>query len=337
MKDKKVVWEGSDVCLVTGGAGFIGSYLVRELANQGKKVIALDYTPDARYISDCLDRVTYVYGSVADMPHFSQLVADYGVDLIFHLGYLLVPDTDAQLGRAIQVNCAGFQNVLEAARIHGVRRVVWASSQAVYGLEEGYPSGPISEDQFVQPNTFYGACKLLNEHMARFYRQTHGLDNMGFRKSVVYGLGKSRRRDLSISHMLVENAILGRPLQMPPVDFFANYIYVRDVVRGYLLAAQAPPTDRVVFNLGGFVYRCNEVVDILREMFPHLSVHQQESFDIPNPVDAYAQDLTHVREDLGYEPAYDLKEGIQDWLKTKEELEGQYSSADTEFLVKSLL
>lgn len=337
MKDKRVIWEGDDVCLVTGGTGFIGSHLVRELANQGKKVIVFDFASDARYISDYLDRVTYVYGSVVDMPHLSAVIADHKVDVIFHLAYLLVPDTDAQLARAIQVNCAGFQNVFEAARIHGVRRVVWPSSQAVYGLAEFYPDEPLNEDVFVHPTTLYGACKLFNEHVARFYRRVHGLDNIGFRKSVVYGLGKSRRRDLSISHLLLENALLGRPLEMPPVDYYANYIYVGDVVRAYLLAAQASPTEHGIFNIGGYVYRCSEVVNILRDLFPGLSVNQLESLDIPNPIDAYAQDMTRARQALDYEPAFDLPEGIHDWLKTKEALQPQYGAAGKKFEVESLL
>jgi nucleoside-diphosphate-sugar epimerase len=325
MKDRKVVWEGDDVCLVTGGTGFIGSHLVRELAHLGKTVIAVDFASDTRYISDCLDKVTYVHGSVADMPHLSDVIADHKVDVVFHLAYLLVPDTDAQLDRAIQVNCAGFQNVFEAARVHGVRRVLWPSSQAVYGLAELYPDEPLNEDLFVKPTTLYGACKLFNEYIARFYRQVHGLDNIGFRIPVVYGLGKSRRRDLSISHLLLENALLGRTLEMPPVDYYANYIYVADVVRAFLLAAQAPPTVHVAFNVGGYVYRCSEVVDILRSLFPGLSVRQRESFDIPNPIDAYALDMNRAREELDYEPAFDLRDGMQDWLKTKDELGVQYS------------
>jgi UDP-glucose 4-epimerase len=337
MRDRNVVWEGEDVCLVTGGTGFIGSHLVRALVNLGKKVIAFDFAPDARYLSDCLDRVTYVYGSVVDMPHLSEVIADHKVDVVFHLAYMLVPDTDAQLDRAIQVNCAGFQNVLEAARVHGVRRVVWPSSQAVYGLAEFYPDEPLNEDVFVQPTTLYGACKLFNEHVARFYRQAHGLDNIGFRKPVVYGLGKSRRRDLSISHLLLENALLGQTLEMPPVDFYANFIYVGDVVRAYLLAAQAPPTEHGIFNISGYVYRCSEVVDILRDLFPGLSVHRRESFDIPNPIDADAQDPTRAREELGYEPAFDLKDGMLDWLKKRDELGAQYGSASKEFEVTSLL
>lgn len=324
MEPASVKWEGDEVCLVTGGGGFIGSHLVRELANQGKRVIVYDFTPDASYIADCLDKVTFVYGDMADMSHVMRVITEYGVDVIFHLAYLLVPDTDNRLGTAIQVNCAGFQNVMEAARIKKVRRVVWPSSQAVYGLAEYYPDEPLSEDVFVNPVTLYGACKLFNEHVARFYHQVHDLDNIGLRLSVVYGLGKSRRRDLSVSHRLVENALLGQPLQMPPVDYYANYVYVKDVVRAYLLAAQAPPPEHIIFNIGGYVHRNSDVVEIMKQLVPGVTVEYQKTHDIPNPIDAYAQDLSRARQELGYEPTYTLEAGVVDQLKMMEELGEQY-------------
>jgi nucleoside-diphosphate-sugar epimerase len=336
MKSATVKWDSDEVCLVTGGTGFIGSYLVRELVNQGKKVIVYDFTPDASYIIDCIGKVTFVYGDVADMPHLVRVMSDHDVKVVFHLAYLLVPDTDNKLGTAIQVNCAGFHNVMEAARVTNVRRVVWPSSQAVYGLAEFYPDQPLNEDVFVNPTTLYGACKLFNEHVARFYRRVHNLDNIGFRKSVVYGLGKSRRRDLSVSHLLIENALLGRPLEMLPVDYYANYVYVKDVVRAYLLAAQAPQPKHIIFNIGGYVHRNSEVVDLMKKLVPGVTVHYRESHGIPNPIDAYALDQSRAREELDYEPAYTLEEGVKDQLKMMKELGDQYKSAKLDWKVTPL-
>jgi len=336
MNSKTVKWDSDEVCLVTGGTGFIGSHLVRELVRQGKRVVVYDFTPDASYIGDCMDKLTFVYGDVADMPHLKAVMAGYGVQVVFHLAYLLVPDTAERLGTAIQVNCAGFQNVMEAARILGVRRVVWPSSQTVYGLAEFHPDEPLTEDVCLRPTTLYGACKLFNEHTARHYRDEYGLDNIGFRKSVVWGLGKSRRRDLSISHLLIENALLGRPVEMPPVDFHANYVYVKDVVRAYLLAAQAPKTDHLMFNVGGYVYKNSELVELLQELVPGMTVHRREAQDIPNPVDAYAQDLSRSGAELGYEPAYTIEDGIRDYLELKEELGKQYEASWSEFKVRPL-
>jgi UDP-glucose 4-epimerase len=322
-----VKWDSDEVCLVTGGAGFIGSYLVRELANQGGRVVVYDMTPDASYIADCMDKVTFVYGDVADMPHLMGVMADHHVDVVFHLGYMLVPDSHERMGWAIRSNCVGFQNVMEAARIFKVRRVVWASSQSVYGRADSYPPGPVSEDVFVNPTLVYGACKLFSEHVARYYRDAHNLDNMGFRKSVVYGLGKSRLRDYSIAHLLVENAILGRPVEMPPVDYRANWLYVKDVVRAYLLAAQAPQSEHGIFNVGGFTHRCSEVIEILKRLLPEVTVFQQEGYALSHPVEVWDQDQRRAKESFGYEPVYTLEEAVRDYVKTVEELGDQYKSA----------
>ena len=334
---EKINLPGDEICLVTGGAGFIGSHLVRELAAQGKKVIVYDFNPDASYIADCIDKVTFVYGDVADMPHLTTVMSDYKVGIVFHLAYMLVPDSNERMGWAIQSNCAGFQNVMEASRILKIRRIVWASSQAVYGKAEFYPPGLVSEDVFNKPILVYGACKQFNEHVASFYHDVHGVDNIGFRKTVAYGLGKSRMRDYSISHLLVENAILGRPLEMPPVDYYANWLYVKDIVRAYLLAAQAPKTEHIIFNIGGFVHKCSEVVEILKGILPGLTVKQQAKYILSHPIEVSQQDQSRARSEFGYEPIYTIEKAIKDYQKTIAEFREQYKSAWTEYKVKPLL
>jgi UDP-glucose 4-epimerase len=279
-----------------------------------------------------MDKVTFVYGDVADMPHLMGVMADHRVNVVFHLAYLLVSDTDNRLGTAMQVNCAGFHNVMEAARILQVRRVVWASSMAVYGRADVYPSGLVNEDVFVDPPLLYGACKLFNEHIARYYRNVHDLDNIGFRKTVAYGLGKSRLRDYSIAHLLLENAVLGRPVEMPSVDYNANWLYVKDIVRAYLLAAQVPQHEHIIYNVGGFVYRCSEVVELLKKIVPEVLIRQQ---DIPH-CSIYALDQSRAKEELGYEPVYTLEDGVRDYIKTMEELGDQYKGAWSAYEVTPL-
>lgn len=327
----QVNWDSEEVCLVTGGAGFIGSHLVRELVRQGKQVIVYDFVPDARYIIDCLDKVTFIYGDVADMPHLTAVMSDFKVNMVFHLAYMLVPDTDERMGWAIQTNCAGFHNVLEAARILKVRRVVWASTQSVYGRADSYPPGPVNEDMFVEPILVYAACKLFNEHIGRHYRQVHGLDNIGYRKAVAYGSGKSRLRDYSIAHLLVENAVLGRPLEMPPVDYYANWLYVKDIVRAYILGAKAAPTEHMIFNIGGFRHRCSEVIEILRQHFPNLEVKRQDRYELSHPIEVSDQDPSRARDELGYEPVYTLDKAAQDYAQTVKDFGEQYASALTAY------
>lgn len=336
MASESVKWTSDEVCLVTGGAGFIGSHLVRELVRQGKEVIVYDFTPDASYIADCIDKVRFVYGDVADMPHLLGVMVDHSIDVVFHLAYMLVPDSNQRMNSAIQTNCRGFHNIMEAARIANVRRVVWASSQAVYGRADFYPATPVGEDVHVHPTLVYGACKLLNEHIARFYRDRHGLVNIGFRKTVAFGLGKSRLRDYSIAHLLVENAILGRPVEMPPVNYRANYVYVKDIVRAYLLAAQADAPEHVIFNIGGFVYSCSEVVDILKSILPDVTVHQLDEYGLSHPIEVFAQDQQRAESELGYKPVYEMDAAVRDYVRTVDDLGDQYASAWSAYEVTPL-
>lgn len=323
----RVTLPGDEVCLVTGGAGFIGSHLVRELVSQGKKVIVTDITPDARYIADCLDKITFIYGDVADMSHLMSVMADHKVEVVFHLAYMLVPDTHERMGWAIQTNCAGFQNVMEAARILKIRRVVWASSQAVYGKAEWYPSGPVKEDVFVNPLLVYGACKHFNEYIGRHYRDVHGVDNIGYRKSVAFGLGKSRLRDKSIAHLLVENAILGRELEIPPVDYPANWLYVKDIARAYISGAKAPKSKHFIFNIGGYVYKCSEVVEILKKLIPDVKVKKQDKYVLSHPIEVAEQDQSRAEIELGYAPVYKLEDAVKDYQETIKQFGEQYKSA----------
>ncbi len=323
----KVILPGGEVCLVTGGAGFIGSHLVRELVDQGKKVIVTDINPDARYISDCMDKITFIYGDVADMPHLMSVMADHKVDVVFHLAYMLVPDTHERMGWAIQTNCAGFQNVMEAARILKTRRVVWASSQAVYGKAEWYPAGPVKEDVFVNPLLVYGACKHFNEYIARHYRDVHGVDNIGYRKSVAFGLGKSRLRDYSIAHLLVENAILGHEVEMPPVDYSANWLYVKDIVRAYLSGAKASKPEHLIFNIGGFVYKCSQVVEILKATIPGVKMKKQDKYILSHPIEVFDQDQRRAETELGYAPVYRMEDVVKDYQETLKQFGEQYKTA----------
>lgn len=333
----KVVWEGDQVSLVTGGAGFIGSHLVRELVSQNKKVVVYDFTPDTSYIADCLDKITFVYGDVSDMLHLMETMSKYGVTNVFHLAYMLVPDTDNRLATAVRVNCEGFVNVMQASRLLGIKRVVWASTQSVYGKAESYPPGPVREDVFVNPTTLYGACKLFNEHVGRFYRDVHGLDNFGYRKSVAFGLGKSRRRDLSIAHLLIENAILGKTVELPPVDYSANYLYVKDIVRAYILGMKASQPKNYIFNIGGTVYLNSELVNLLKEMIPGVTTFQQKGYGLPHPIEVFEQDMDAARDQLGYEPAYTVEEAVRDYQQVIEKYGEQYKSTWTEFVTKSLI
>jgi nucleoside-diphosphate-sugar epimerase len=120
------------------------------------------------------------------------------------------------------------------------------------------------------------------------------------------------------------------------VDFYANYLYVKDVVRAYLLAGQTPSAEHMIFNISGSVHRCSEVVEILKSLIPNLVINYKKSLDTPNPIDAYNLSPARAKEELGYGPAYTLAEAVQDFIKTRKELGHLYTSSSSEYAVTPL-
>ena len=154
----------------------------------------------------------------------------------------------------------GTANVFEACRIHGVSRVVYASSVAVYG---GLPNRDqeVTEDVVPRPNGFYGACKLWAEHIAETYNQEYGLDVIGLRPTSVFGLGRGQRGSYAsrltpipeTPHFMVlpELAALGEPVVMPPDEQETDWIYAADAAEAWRCALTAENPEYRIFNMCG--------------------------------------------------------------------------------------
>lgn len=125
--------------LVTGGTGFIGSHLVRRLVEMGCEVVIYDVSPKTAALGEVAGEVDVVRGDVLDVVSLMDTIKGHGVDRIVHLAYLLITESRENPTRALRVNCEGTNNAFEAARLMGMRRVVWASSAAVYGPGDYYP------------------------------------------------------------------------------------------------------------------------------------------------------------------------------------------------------
>src|SRR5690606_4426121 len=136
--------------LITGGTGFIGSYLCRALLAAGQRPAALDMYP-SNVIRDVLTedeyaQVTVVQGDIANLRDGAHAVKAHGVRRVIHLPSLLTPAPDENPSLAVDVNIKGFANILEAARLFELDKVVWASSVVVFGHKNNHPPGPLPND-----------------------------------------------------------------------------------------------------------------------------------------------------------------------------------------------
>jgi UDP-glucose 4-epimerase len=296
--------------LVTGGAGFIGSNLVRALLERGDDVRVLDnFSTGFRANLEGLD-VEIVEGELRSYERAHNAVR--GTELVYHLGALgSVPRSVQDPLNSNAVNVEGTLNVLLAGRDAGVRRVVFASSTSVYGPN---PPRPTREDALLDPISPYGVAKLAAErYCGAFSRVYEAFETVVLRYFNVYGPRQSPFSQYAAVIPLFIAAIdAGEPVTIyGDGEQSRDFTYVDDAVAATLAAGDADGANGRAFNVaGGKPASVNEVADTIGRLLGkpvdrHLA--QPRAGDIR---DSYA-DLTAAREALGYEPQVELEEGLR--------------------------
>jgi len=299
--------------LVVGGGSFIGAYAIRELLREGTAVVAYDLDVRDNAVHRILEpaelgRIRFVQGDVLDLVGLLHAAREHDVRDIVHLAAALIPTCEAQPALGVRVNVDGFNHVLEVARVVGARRVVWASSIAVYGPQSAYAGEP-DEDAPHLPTTVYGSCKSLNEYMAAHYARAFGVDTIGLRFTVVYGPGRMRGAlAYRLGQELIEKPAHGQPARVPAGDGLVNWQHVEDAAQAVLLALRHPgPTRSRVFNTGGETLRVRDAAAIVRRLVPGAQIEVE-----PGGTEGIARlSIERARKDLGYTPRYDFAAGAR--------------------------
>ena len=310
--------------LVTGGAGFIGSWVTRKLTEQGVRVVAYSRQPSTALLKDIADRVEFVAGDVLDLPGLIHAIRHYRVDRVIHLSTLLIGALEANPFLGYRVNVDGAMNVFEACRLMNVKRVVYISSRAVYDIardEYAHPTyKPIDEDYPKQPRNVYGATKLFMENMGLNYHRIHGLDFIALRFAITWGPGKQARHASLNTNKIIESAMLGKSLKInQDVDQLDDTIYVKDISNGIVLACFAENLQHRIFHLGtGKGETLRHAIDIIGKILGNVPVEIGTA-----PTNATTSTLAHyvfnidrACRELGYTPQYDLEAGIRDYIET---------------------
>lgn len=298
--------------LMTGGTGFIGSYVARRLLARGDDVVAYDLLPDRNTLQQILTpdeaaRVEIVAGDVTDLPHLLATVKRVRPERIVHLAYLLTTACQANPPLALRVNGEGTLNIFEAARALDIPRVVWASSIAVFGRRSVGPDGIVANDAPHDPATIYGACKSLNERYARHYARFYGLDLVGLRFPVVYGPGRARGGGQFV-HELIERPALGLPGRVPYADEQVNWGYVEDIAGAIVAAIDAVEPRTRIYTIGGAVATVREAAEHVRSVLPDADLTLETS----GTTGLLARfDTAPATAELGWRPQIDLAEGIR--------------------------
>jgi UDP-glucose 4-epimerase len=310
--------------LLVGGGSFIGAHVVRDLLATGDRVVAydLDVRDNAihRILAPAeLARVTFVPGDVLDPIGLLHAAKTHEVRDIVHLAAALIPTCQVQPALGVRVNVDGFNHVLEVARVIGARRVVWASSIAVYGQQSRYEGEP-DEDAAHWPSTVYGATKSMNEFMARHYHQAFGVESVGFRFTVVYGAWRMRGAlAYQLGHELLENPAHGQPARVPAGDTLINWQHVEDAAQAMLLALRHPGAMGArVYNTGGEVMLVRDAAAIVRRLLPAARIEVD-----PGAISTFARlSIARAQKELGYQPRYDFAAGARQTIDEYRRREG---------------
>jgi UDP-glucose 4-epimerase len=301
-------------CLVTGGAGTIGSTIVDQLVAAGAgEVVVLDNFVRGRRenLAGVIGsgKVRVVEGDIRDRRRLTELMA--GIDLVFHQAAIRITQCAEEPRLALEVLVDGTYEVVEAAPDAGVRKVVAASSASVYGLAEQFPT---SERHHPYANdTLYGAAKTFNEGLLRSFHAMRGLDYVALRYFNVYG----PRMDIyglytEVLIRWMERIEAGQPpLILGDGAQTMDFVFTEDIARANLLAASADVTDEV-FNIGsGTETSLRELADaLLRAMGSDLPLE----FGPPRGVNAVTRrlaDVSAAAERLGWKAEITLDEGLR--------------------------
>ena len=310
----------ADRILVTGGTGFIGSFTAKALVEEGHDVSVLDLSTDTRILEllDVADRVEVHRGDITDLADVVAVARETGATRVVHLAALLVTACEEHPRKAVDVNIRGTNNVLEAARLldDQVERVAWASTCLVYGPPEAYPTDEVDESDLIQPADHYAATKAYQETMADVYAERYGVSTVALRPTVAYGPFRATGGSAFLAD-LIEKPVRGEPVSVGYGDQGFDWHYVKDIARAFTLATLADEDDlsRRVYNTSGAFGTIREVAAIVREVVPGAEIEVSDEGTFPF---TRHPDITAVRADLGYDPAYDLEAGVRDYVELLE-------------------
>ncbi len=325
--------------LITGGYGFIGAWIAKNLLATGDEVFSYDLREDHRRLkliltNEQIREVKFVEGDVTNLSALTNAVKTLGITHIIHLAGLQVPTCRANPMLGATVNVLGTLAVFEAAKAVGsqVQRIVYASSAAVFGGPDKYPQDkhpwPLADDTVLVPSTHYGVFKCCNEGNARIYFQDNGISSVGLRPWTVYGVG----RDLGMTSeptKAIKAVMLGRPYTIS-FGGWTDFQYVDDCAKAFVLSCSRPYTGAKAYNLRGSVVTLADFHDALCKVLPEA----KKLVTIGSAQIAIAYDLADdgIQADLGPLPKTSLEDGIRETVEIfrRQLAEGRLDVSDLE-------
>ncbi len=304
--------------LVIGGMGFIGSRITKSLVEQGEEVVVVGRQPTLHRLGEVTEKVKVVQGNKTNIDEVFDWIRTYNVSRIIDASSELEVESERIPYSATKINLIGTLNVFEAARILGIKRIVWASSLAVYGDKKRAGGIPQNEDALNNPVTVYGACKAYGEFMARLYNARWDMDIVSLRPSSVYGPMRASGATGWLTDV-VKLPLTGEIVDIPAgPDETTNFCFVDDCADAFVRCCQYKG-DRLphpIYYIGGFKASIRELMEEVKKNIPEAEArfHGKPIYYIDTI------DNSRISEDLGFKLKYDLAAGIREQVSRQRAL-----------------
>ena len=297
---------------ITGAQGCIGSWIVKALIERGDEAVVFDRSDDSSRLraimdADDLARVRFITGDITEGATVLSALSVSGAERVIHLAGLQVPTCRVEPIAGALVNVVGTLNVFEAARQLGIKGLVYASSAAVYGMND--TDEPLDESAQCEPSTHYGVFKRTNEGNARVYFLDHGIESIGLRPLTVYGVN----RDTGLTSdptKAMKSAVLGRPFHIR-FSGATDFQYVADTAATFISCADHMPEGANVFNLHGETVTVDRVTTLINQ---HVANGDLITFSGPPIPIAAAMDDTAIRKVINALPSTPLDVGVRETM-----------------------
>ena len=305
----------SKIYFITGAQGCIGSWIVKALIERGDQAVVFDRSDDPSRLRaimepDDLARVRFICGDITNGAAVLAALSSSGAERVIHLAGLQVPTCKADPLAGALVNVAGTLNIFEAVRKTGITGLVYASSAAVYGMNDD--DQPLDESAQCEPTTHYGVFKRANEGNARVYFLDHGVDSIGLRPLTVYGVN----RDTGLTSdptKAMKSVVLGRSFHIR-FSGATDFQYVADTAATFISCADQMPEGAHVFNLHGETVTVDRVAKLIND-HAYQSNGDLVTFGGPPIPIAPAMDDSAIRRVMTALPSTPLEVGVRETME----------------------
>ena len=307
---------------VTGGAGYIGSTLIKNLLNNHDSIISIDneMIGDYDYLRGKVEgNIKMIVGDIRDLDLLTSAWKD--CDSIAHLAALPgLALCNEKPEEAVSINVFGTYQVLEAARKLDINRVIFCSSASVYGVPQNMP---VTEDHPLRPLNLYGVTKLAGEKIMNTYWDNHGIETVNLRFGNIYGVGLYTRWDTVIPKF-VRQALSGEKLTIyGDGGASRDFVHVEDITNAMILSMKELEIGGETFNVGGETLTINNIAQIVTEETYKMtnvdskSIHTQPRL---GETREFSYDLTKIKTTLGFANHWTVRDGVKQlinyWLNS---------------------